>query len=157
MITWLTGQPGSGKTTISNILLKHYKEKTNNVITIDGDNLRKMTNNYDYTIDGRFKNITNAQMIARFLHHNDFIVIVSLVTPYLELRESFKNELQDELIEIYVHCDSPRRGNQVEEYEPPKINFINVNTTNSTIEQTVKYIIDKIDDNNLKIRGKIND
>ena len=157
MIIWLTGQPGSGKTTISNMLLKYYKEKTNNVIRIDGDNLRKMTNNYDYTIDGRFKNITNAQMISRFLHHNDFIVIVSLVTPYLELRESFKNEFQDELIEIYVHCDSPRRGNQVEEYEPPKINFINVNTTNSTIEQTVKYIIDKIDDNNLKIRGKIND
>ena len=144
MIIWLTGQPGSGKTTISNMLLKHYKVKTNNVICIDGDNLREMTNNYDYTVDGRFKNISNAQMIARFLHHNGFIVIVSLVAPYLDLRESFKNEFQNELIEIHVHCDSPRRGNQVEEYEPPKTNFIDVNTTNKTVEQTLKYIVTKI-------------
>ena len=144
MIIWLTGQPGSGKTTISNMLLKHYKEKTNNVISIDGDNLREMTNNYDYTIEGRFKNILNAQMIARFLHHNNFIVIVALVAPYLDLRESFKNEFKKELIEIYVHCDSPRRGNQVEEYEPPKTNFINVNTTSKKVEETVRYIINKI-------------
>jgi adenylylsulfate kinase len=144
MIIWLTGQPGSGKTTISNMLLKHYKEKTNNVITIDGDNLREMTNNYDYTIEGRFKNIINAQMITRFLHHNGFIVIVALVAPYLDLRESFKNEFKNQLIEIYVHCDSPRRGNQVEEYEPPKTNFINVNTTSKKVEETVRYIINKI-------------
>ena len=150
MIIWLTGQPGSGKTTISNELLKHYKIKTNNVIIIDGDNLREMTHNYDYTIDGRFKNILNAQMISRFLHHNDFIVIVALVTPYLDLRESFKKEFKNELIEIYVHCDSPRRENQVKEYESPKTNFIDVNTTNQTVEITIEYIIDKI-------KEKIND
>lgn len=144
MILWLTGQPGSGKTTISNMLLEYYKLKTNNVIHIDGDNLREITNNYDYTIEGRFKNILNAQMIARFLHYNNFIVIVSLVSPYLDLRESFKKELENKLIEIYVHCDSPRKENQVKEYQPPKTNFINVDTTNKTINQTVKYIINKV-------------
>ena len=41
-IIWLTGQPGSGKTTLSNELLKiisNFQDKIN-VIQIDGDDLR---------------------------------------------------------------------------------------------------------------------
>ena len=51
-IIWLTGQPGSGKTTLSNELLKiisNFQDKIN-VIQIDGDDLRHLTDNKDILI-----------------------------------------------------------------------------------------------------------
>ena len=54
MIYWLTGQPGSGKTTLANNLLDHFgKEKT---MIIDGDDLRQIFDNKDYSEIGRRKN-----------------------------------------------------------------------------------------------------
>ena len=61
-ILWLTGQPGSGKTTNSNFIKKiNDKENVlgNNtvLVQIDGDDLRSLTSNVDYSKDGRIKNI----------------------------------------------------------------------------------------------------
>jgi hypothetical protein len=38
----------------------------------------------------------------------NFEVIVSLVAPYKEVRESFKTDMGSELIEIYVHTSELR-------------------------------------------------
>ena len=88
-IIWLTGQPGSGKTTIAKALKKKIlsNSEDNNVILVDGDDLRDITTNKDYSRQGREKNITTAQKIAHFLSNKDFIVIVALVAPYLNIRE----------------------------------------------------------------------
>ena len=58
MIYWFTGQPGSGKTVLS-VLLKDYLEKNylKNVIHIDGDDLREIFENKDYSKEGRIKNL----------------------------------------------------------------------------------------------------
>ena len=58
---------------------------------IDGDDLRNITVNKDYSRKGREKNITTAQKIAHFLYNKKFIVLVSLVAPYKNLREKFKS------------------------------------------------------------------
>ena len=55
MIYWFTGQPGAGKTTLALELIKHLS----NPIHIDGDNLRDILKNYDYTDSGRKNNIEN--------------------------------------------------------------------------------------------------
>ena len=51
-ILWLTGQPGSGKTTLSNeivkIISKDEKKKDIQTIQVDGDDLRDLTDNKDY-------------------------------------------------------------------------------------------------------------
>jgi len=89
-IIWLTGQPGSGKTTLANHL-KEKLEKDNpskNVIIVDGDDLRDITTNKDYSRKGREKNIRTAQKIAQFLYNKKFIVLVALVAPYRNIRES---------------------------------------------------------------------
>ena len=48
-ILWLTGQPGSGKTTLSNEIYKiicHNKDLSSvHVVQIDGDDLRDLTEN----------------------------------------------------------------------------------------------------------------
>ena len=52
MIIWLTGQPGSGKTTICKEILEL---KDNRIFHIDGDDLRDLFENKDYSEQGRRK------------------------------------------------------------------------------------------------------
>ena len=56
MIINLTGQAGAGKTTISKELL----ELIPNSINVDGDELRDILKNKDYSETGRRNNIKNA-------------------------------------------------------------------------------------------------
>ena len=61
MILWFTGQPGSGKTTLCNelkekILYSHYYLK-GKIIHFDGDDIRDVLDNKDYSEKGRKKNI----------------------------------------------------------------------------------------------------
>ena len=89
MIIWLTGQPGSGKTTICKRILW---EKPN-FFHVDGDDLRDLFDNKDYTEIGRRKNIQLAQQIAEYLHNKGKNVIVSLVSPFKDQRDKFKEKM----------------------------------------------------------------
>jgi len=144
MIYWFTGQPGAGKTTLAKHLVTYFENK--NVIHIDGDDLRDIFQNKDYSEFGRRKNIERAQDIARFMSQKGFNVIVSLVSPYRNQREEFKENNQ--VKEIYIHTTDERgRENfHVTDYETPNNNFIDIDTTNkkevdSFIELTVKLDI----------------
>lgn len=136
MIYWFTGQPGHGKTVLGkklyNFLRFENEKQFNAVFHIDGDDLRALTVNKDYSEQGRINNIRNAQMIAEYLHNNDRDVVVSLVAPYRWLREEFKERLGADVQEIYVHTTEPRERDhfKVEDYEAPLENFIDVDTTN---------------------------
>ena len=128
MIYWLTGQPGAGKTTLSGWMISHFHEKS---INIDGDDIRNLFDNKDYSEVGRRKNIELAQNMAHFLHSKGFTVIVSLVSPYRNQREEFKEKLGKDLVELFIHTTSDRGKNNrhVPNYEPPLENFIDVDTT----------------------------
>jgi adenylylsulfate kinase-like enzyme len=127
MIYYFVGQPGAGKTTLANNLLTHFGKE--NTISIDGDDLRDIFQNKDYSEIGRRKNIERAQDIAQFLDKKGFTVLVSLVSPYKDQREDFKKK--SNVIEIYLHTSEDRGRNQfhVENYEPPTENFIDIDTT----------------------------
>ena len=58
MIIWFTGQPGSGKTTLANELILNLKRDfpDKKLINIDGDDLRSISKNKDYSKEGRIKN-----------------------------------------------------------------------------------------------------
>jgi adenylylsulfate kinase len=144
MIYWFTGQPGSGKTTIANELVKLKSFK--NCIIIDGDDLRDIFKNKDYSESGRRKNIERAQDIAKFLNYNNKNVIVSLVSPYRDQREIFKQELGDQIKEIYIHTNNIRgkESFHVNEYEPPLQNYIDLNTTDKLITDTLKQLLKNI-------------
>jgi adenylylsulfate kinase len=145
MIYWLTGQPGHGKTVLSKMLKQYIELKENTtVFNIDGDDLREILTNKDYSKQGRENNIKTAHSIARYLANQGFDVIVSLVSPYRELREEFKS--LGNITEIYVHTTEIRGREQfhVEDYEPPLSNFIDIDTTNQTPGQSLNTILNYI-------------
>ena len=91
MIYWFTGQPGAGKTIqatkLKELLQTEKRNWRKDVFHIDGDSLRELTLNKDYSEAGRVQNIKNAQLLAFFLNANQCDVVVSLVSPYMEMRE----------------------------------------------------------------------
>ena len=143
-IYWFTGQPGAGKTVLA-IMLKNILEleNKNKIFHIDGDELRKLFNNQKYGREGREENIKRAQDIAKFILAQGNTVVVSLVAPYKELREKFKEELGNLLVEIYVHTTDIRGREHfhTNEYEPPTENFINIDTTNVEPQTSLNQII----------------
>ncbi len=108
MIIWLTGQPGSGKSTLANTLIEKIKKKelSNKIINIDGDDLRFINMNQDYSKEGRIKNISTAISIARFLSNKDYTVVISIVAPYRFLRDELKEQFT--FLEVYLFTDEVR-------------------------------------------------
>ena len=139
MIFWFTGQPGSGKTTLGKALLK----KLDDVFHIDGDDLRGLSANVDYSEQGRISNIRTAQSIAMYLDNKGKNVVVSVVAPYKWLREEFKE--RHNVNEIYVHT-SEIRGREhyfAEDYEKPEENFLEIDTTNVSVEECISKILEE--------------
>jgi adenylylsulfate kinase-like enzyme len=153
MIYWFTGQPGAGKT-IQGTKLKELlqTEKRNwrkDVFHIDGDDLRELTLNKDYSEVGRVQNIKNAQLLAFFLNSKGCDVVVSLVSPYKEMREEFKTECGESIVEIYVHTNRKRQREQfkVEGYEAPEKDFFDMDTTSDNPVQSFTKLVHYLREN----------
>jgi adenylylsulfate kinase len=143
MIYWLTGQPGSGKTTLSKSImeLRYFSDWFH----IDGDDIRELFDNKDYSKEGRMNNVLLAQQLAQYLHSKGKNVLVSLVSPYKEQRESFKEKLGNVIKEVYLYTSEVRGREQffVQDYEPPTENYIDMCTDNITVAECVEKIFKK--------------
>ena len=150
MIYWFTGQPSSGKTTLGTKLHRFLQTEKRNwrksVFHIDGDDLRKLTVNKDYSDKGRENNIRTAQTMAEYIHNNDCDVVVSLVSPFRELREELKEKIGEDIVEIYVHTYEKRERYKyrVRDYEAPEINFIDIDTTKDSPDASFSKIINHL-------------
>ena len=143
MIIWLTGQPGAGKTTLAKLLEAHFPDQS---IVLDGDDLRKALRNTDYSEHGRRKNINHAQNMAKDLYYNEYNVIVSLVSPYKDQRELFKQDMGSSIKEVYVHTSNIRGREQfhVQNYEAPTENYIDIDTTDRSELETLQELVQKL-------------
>jgi len=140
MIFWFTGQPGSGKTTLGKALI----ERLGDAFHIDGDDLRGLSSNVDYSEQGRINNIRTAQSIAMYLDNKGQNVVVSVIAPYKWLREEFKK--RHKVNEIYLHTTEVRGREHyfVEDYEKPTDNFLDLDTTEISVETSLEKIMDYI-------------
>ena len=151
MVYWFTGQPAHGKTILGKKLHEFLKTEKRNwretAFHLDGDDLRTLTVNKDYTPEGRERNIRNAQMITEYLHNKGCDVVVSLVAPPRWLREEFKEKIGlENFQEFYVHCSDPRERDSFhsKNYEAPESEFIDVDTTKDSPEKSFSKIINKL-------------
>jgi adenylylsulfate kinase len=96
MVFWLTGLPCSGKTTLANTLAQHLSAEI-----LDGDIIREITHNEDFSWEGRKRHIRSVAAMAHLLSKYTN-VIVALVSPIREVREEIKQRYG--FYEIFVKC-----------------------------------------------------
>lgn len=94
-IIWLTGLPCSGKTTISRDLARIVNSEV-----IDGDDLRRITGNTDFSELGRKNHMEYVAYFASKMSQN-VPVIVALVSPLKAVRDRIKATYPN-VCEVYV-------------------------------------------------------
>ena len=73
-------------------------------------------------------------------------MVVSLVAPYLDLREEFKDKIGNDIVEIFVHTTEARERDHfdVANYEHPQVNFIDINTTKDSPDTSFSKLINNL-------------
>ena len=134
MIIWFYGQPGSGKTTLAKELMTSI-----DAIHIDGDEIREVFQNKDYSKEGRMKNLTLINNIVRFLDYKNNNVIVSVVSPFKEVRDQI---LDLDVKYFYVHTSEirGREQNFAQDFEITESD-VKLDTTNKTIKEVIDAVL----------------
>jgi adenylylsulfate kinase len=101
---WLTGLSGAGKTTIASLLAAELQKRGLAVECLDGDELRQnVGRGLGFSREDRHENISRAVYIAGLLSRHGVITIVSVISPYREMRDYARKTLPD-FVEVYVDC-----------------------------------------------------
>jgi len=141
MIIVLFGQPHCGKSTLADILT--VKLPADN---IDGDDLRELFKNKDYSREGRIKNLNRASDIAHYINHKneDYVhVVLSLVYPYKEARD-YLNSLTKDVVWIYLTYEGERgRENfHVKDFEiPTEERILHLDTSKTDVSECINQIL----------------
>jgi adenylylsulfate kinase-like enzyme len=104
MILWLTGNTGSGKTTLA----AAFSDLFDNVIILDGDDIRNIFGG-SLTKRGRYEQNIRVAKLALLLdkqRKKKGTIIVSVICPYKELRAKVKSICGCEFIHIQGGADN---------------------------------------------------
>ena len=159
---WLTGLSGSGKTTISIPLVEKLINMGYRVQILDGDVVRqKLTKDLGFSKEDRDKNIERVTFVAQQLVKHGVIVVCAFISPYISERLYARNEIGN-FIEVFVKCPlevcekrdvkglyAKARAGEIKNftgiddpYEEPENPEIVINTSTSTLDDEVNYIIE---------------
>lgn len=107
LVIWLTGLPGSGKTTISTHLEKELNRRNIKTIVLDGDKLRDGINSdLGFSPADRAENIRRVIELARLFSQAEILTITAFISPYKVDRDKARLKIGNEkFIEVFV--DSP--------------------------------------------------
>ena len=165
-VIWLTGLPGSGKTTIAKRMEKYFLKKKMPVQILDGDSVRKnISKGLGFSKRDREENAKRVINLASKLAKKGTNVIVALVSPYRKIRMSARRKFPN-FLKIYVKCgveECARRKNKRElykrairgelknftgisdPYEKPQKPDVVLDTEKKSLKQNEKIIIDYLE------------
>ncbi|MFO1079863.1 MAG: sulfate adenylyltransferase subunit CysN [Reyranellaceae bacterium] len=166
VVVWLTGLPGSGKSTIANLLERKLVDLGRQTMLLDGDNLRHGLN-ADLAFDpaSRSENVRRVGEVAKLMTDAGLIVLVALVSPFRADRLRSAALLPEgRFLEIYVEAplevcrqrdpkglyDKAARGRitdltgQTQPYEPPEAPALVLHTAEMTAEEAADQVLEAV-------------
>ncbi len=101
-VIWLTGIPGSGKTTLAIELEKYYQKNGLAVEILDGDEIRKtLSKDLGFSPEDRKEHNRRVIFVAQILSKNGVTTIIPLISPYRETRDFARKEIPN-FVEVWV-------------------------------------------------------
>ena len=169
-VLFFTGLSGSGKSTLSNSLEKELFSRNILTYSLDGDNLRHGLNkDLGFSNEDRIENLRRVGELTKILYDSGVYVLASFISPFDKDRKNIKELFRDEdFIEIYVKCDInslqkrdpkglykkalsgeiPNFTGINSPYEEPKNPDLVLDTSILTINESLKIIIDYLEEKN---------
>jgi adenylylsulfate kinase len=159
---WFTGLSGSGKTTITNHLVKELRKRGAKLEILDGDIVREnLSKGLGFSKEDRDTNIRRIAFVANLLSRNGVPVITAAISPYREIRDEARELMDGRFIEAYVKasvevCEerdvkglyAKARSGEIKEftgvsdpYEPPKDPELVLETESQSPEESAQQII----------------
>jgi adenylylsulfate kinase len=161
---WFTGLSGAGKTTISRAVEKELKSYDYKVEILDGDIVRQnLTRGLGFSKEDRDENIRRVGFVANLLTRNQVIVLVSVISPYREIRQEVRKQIGN-FVEVYVNaplevCEQrdvkglykKARAGEIKNftgindpYEPPLNPEVECRTDLESLEECVYKVLTKL-------------
>jgi bifunctional enzyme CysN/CysC len=106
-VLWFTGLPGSGKSTIANLVEAALHARGVHTVLLDGDNIRHGLNrDLGFTEPDRVENIRRIGEVAKLMTDAGLVVLCSFISPFRAERRMVRELLDSkEFIEVFV--DTP--------------------------------------------------
>lgn len=159
-VLWLTGLSGSGKTTIAKALIDEFKKYNIVPVLLDGDEIRNAIKLTGFDEESRKKHNLNVGLIASIFERQDNVVIVSLISPYDDVRNDVRSMCKN-FVEIYISTEldvckerDPKGlykkaiAGEIKDftgisapYFPPNNPELNIDTKNRTVRESVLRIL----------------
>lgn len=103
-VVWITGLPGSGKTTIANELGPMLKERGLGLEVFDGDWVRKeLSPDLGFSKEDRELHNKRVIHMSRLLVKHGAAVIVCLISPYRHIRQYAREQIGN-FVEVYARA-----------------------------------------------------
>jgi adenylyl-sulfate kinase len=159
---WFTGLSGSGKSTITGLLVEELDKRGSRVEVLDGDIVREnLSKGLGFSKEDRDINIRRIAFVADLLSRNDVPVITAAISPYREIRDEARALMNGRMIEAYVkasveECErrdvkglyAKARAGEIKEftgvsdpYEPPENPELVLDTEQETPEESARKIL----------------
>ena len=104
-VIWLTGLPASGKTTLARALEIRLAQAGLAIEVLDGDEIRSgMSADLGFSREDREEHNRRIIFVSKLLIRNGVNVFVPLISPYRQLRELAREELDPSFMEVWVKC-----------------------------------------------------
>ncbi|QCI65016.1 sulfate adenylyltransferase subunit CysN [Phreatobacter stygius] len=166
LTVWLTGLPGSGKSTIANLVERRLAALGRHTTLLDGDNLRQGLNaDLGFDAAARAENVRRVGEVAKLMTEAGLITLVALVSPFRADRDrvaslfpigQFVEVFVDASPEtcrardpkgLYAKADAGRIVNftgRDQAYEPPQTPALVLRSEELSAEEAAERVVDLI-------------
>lgn len=118
MVYLIIGKAGAGKTTYAIKLAAEFKAEGKMPFILDGDVVRAVTNNEDFSNEGREEHLSRIAVIAKLAENQGLIPIIAVVCPKQEWRDMMRKYWGDSEL-IYLPGGELWDGTEFESpYDP---------------------------------------